>query len=61
MLVKENGKVDVWDNGPSEQSSERDTWLLEYRGPVVIEMSPYDAIQAMRIEPERYSLERPAP
>ncbi len=59
MLIKANGKVDVWDKGPPKDAPERGAWLREHRGPVAMEMSPFNASHALKVEPQRYSLERP--
>lgn len=56
--LKRNGKVDVWDVGPSDEV-EFKAWEEQYGGPVRVEQWAVDARHSLSVEPKRYKLTLP--
>jgi hypothetical protein len=66
--ISPNGKVQLWDCGPTAPKAAKDSpaYLAyekeraEFQGPVRIELWTIDARHALGVDPTRYSLQLPA-
>jgi hypothetical protein len=57
--LKRNGKVDLWDMGPPDESPEYAAWEALHGGPIKIEQWAVDARHTLTIESKRYKLTLP--